>query len=78
MKTVISLPDDLFVLADNFAKEHGLSRSELFVTALRDYLTAQHHEDLTARINRACENLNPALPQELAPVVCRKLLAAEW
>jgi metal-responsive CopG/Arc/MetJ family transcriptional regulator len=78
MKTAISLPDDLFVLADNFAKQHGLSRSELFATALRNYLAAQRHEDLTARINRACENLNTALPQELAPVVRRKLLEAEW
>ena len=78
MKTAISLPAELFVLADNFAKEHGLSRSELFVTALRNYLAAQRHADLTARINHACENLNTALPQEVAVVSRHKLLEAEW
>jgi hypothetical protein len=34
MKIAISLPDELFVLADDFAKQHGLSRSELYVTGL--------------------------------------------
>jgi hypothetical protein len=30
MKTAISLPDKLFQVAEAFAQEHGLSRSELY------------------------------------------------
>ena len=78
MKTAISLPDDLFVIADDFAKQHGLSRSELYTTALRTYIDAHRHDDLTERINRACENLNTNLPDELARVARETLLATEW
>lgn len=78
MKTAISLPDDLFVLADAFAKQHGLSRSELYATALRTYIGAHRHDDLTERINRACEKLDTNLPDEMARVSRRTLLGAEW
>ncbi len=30
MKTAISIPDKLFVAADNYAKNHGVSRSHLY------------------------------------------------
>lgn len=78
MKTAISLPDDLFVLADDFAQQHGLSRSELYATALRKYLDIHRHDDLTERINRACENLKTNLPDDLAQVARQRLLEAEW
>jgi len=55
MKIGISLPDDLFVLADSFAKQHGLSRSDLYATALRTYINAYRRDHLTERITRACE-----------------------
>lgn len=78
MKTAISLPDDLFVLADDFAKQHGLSRSELYATALRKYIEAHRRDNLTERINRACETLDTALPSEVAHFARQKLLEAEW
>lgn len=76
MKTAIALPDDLFVLADDFAKQHGLSRSELYATTLRTYIGTHRHDDLTERINRACENLNTNLPDDMVRVARRTLLAA--
>ena len=78
MKTAISLPNDLFVLANEFAKQRGLSRSELFATAMRTYLDAHRQDNLTERINRACANLNTSLPKELASAARQKLLEAEW
>ena len=78
MKTAISLPDELFALADDFAKQHGLSRSELYVTALRKYIEAQRHDNLTERINRACEDLDTSLPTKMARVARERLLASAW
>ena len=78
MKTAISLPDDLFVLADDFAKQRGISRSELYATALRNYIDTHQHDDLTERINHACENLTTNLPTAMARVARQKLLEAEW
>jgi len=78
MKTAISLPDDLFILADDFAKQYGFSRSELYATALRKYINAHRHDDLTERINRACENLHTDLPDEMVRVARARLLETEW
>jgi metal-responsive CopG/Arc/MetJ family transcriptional regulator len=38
MKTAISLPDDTFRRANDAAAELGVSRSELFVRAVEQYL----------------------------------------
>jgi len=78
MKTAISLPDDLFVLADEFAQQHDLSRSELYAMALRAYIEAHRYDDLTEQINRACENLETTLPNDLADVTRQKLAETDW
>lgn len=78
MKTAISLPDDLFVAADDFATAHGISRSQLYATALREYIENHSRADLTERINAACAELDTQLPDDMAQKTRRKLLEAEW
>ena len=78
MKTAISLPNDLFILADEFAKSQGMSRSELFATALHEYILARQNSDLTEKINAACAKLNTALSVDLTAATRRKLLEVEW
>ena len=51
MKTAISLPDDLFESADALAERLGLSRSELYATAVAEYLAKHRDEDVTGRLN---------------------------
>jgi predicted transcriptional regulator len=41
MKTAISVPDDVFRRADRAARRLGISRSELFTRAIREFLAAQ-------------------------------------
>jgi len=38
MKTAISIPDELFKEVEKFAREHQYSRSEVFVTAVKEFL----------------------------------------
>ena len=38
MKTAVSLPDDVYAEAEAFAQAHHLSRSHLYVCALREFL----------------------------------------
>jgi metal-responsive CopG/Arc/MetJ family transcriptional regulator len=78
MKTAISLPDDLFSQAEKYAREQGLSRSELYATALRAYLEAHGNDDLIERINRACAAIDTALPTDLAGLARKKLLEGDW
>jgi hypothetical protein len=53
MKTAISVPDDLFAEMDAQAAALGVSRSELYATAARRYLTDVARDDLTRRIDEA-------------------------
>ncbi len=78
MKTAISLPDDLFVLADEYATTLGLSRSELYATALHEFIASRQRDDLTEQINAACANLATSLPEDMATITRQKLLEAEW
>ena len=78
MKTAISLPNDLFALAEEFAKGRGMSRSELYATALREYIDVHSRENLTERINAVCAIVDTSLPTDLAHSVRQKLLETEW
>ena len=51
MKTAISLPDKLFQEADEFADRAGLSRSELYATAIAEYLARRNDAMVTARLD---------------------------
>jgi hypothetical protein len=51
MKTAISIPDDLFDAADKLAGDMGLSRSELYRTALAAFLAAHDRALVTERLD---------------------------
>lgn len=78
MKTAISLPDDLFAMADSVAQDLGMSRSQLYAKALRAFIVSHQQNDLTARINAACAKIDSSLPEDIAKITRRKLLEVEW
>ena len=51
MKTAISIPDEVFESAEKLAKQSGVSRSELYVTALREFLKKQRGDRVMEQIN---------------------------
>ena len=51
MKTAISVPDDVFREVDRVARERHASRSEVIVTALREYLERRRSQDLLHALN---------------------------
>jgi hypothetical protein len=53
MKTAISIPDDVFESAERTAKRLGVSRSELFTRAMREYLGACRDASITASYDEA-------------------------
>ena len=65
MKTAISIPDPIFASAEDLAQRLGISRSELYVNALREYL--QHHfgDGITERVNAVCEKIDTSLDKPL-------------
>lgn len=53
MKTAISVPDKIFKEVEKFAKKHNYSRSEVFVTAVRDFLRKWESKKLLDALNEA-------------------------
>ncbi len=51
MKTAISLPDALFEAAENLAKRLGMSRSELYATALDLFVRGHRGRGVTDKLN---------------------------
>ncbi len=65
MKTAISIPDSLFDAADRLAQRLGISRSQLYSTAVSEYLEARRAEGVTERLDAIYSQeescLDPAL-----------------
>jgi metal-responsive CopG/Arc/MetJ family transcriptional regulator len=53
MKTAISVPDDVFREVDQVAKERHSSRSEVIVTAVKEYLERRKSSELLSALNQA-------------------------
>jgi hypothetical protein len=51
MKTAISIPDDVFAAAEAAAQRTGMSRSQLFVTAVKMFLRKNGEKGVTERLN---------------------------
>jgi hypothetical protein len=78
MKTAISVPSEVYQQAEELARRTGRTRSEIRSTALRDDLA--HHQALpvTAAMDRALDEIDPA-PDPFLDAVARETSArAEW
>ena len=51
MKTTISIPDGDFEIAEQVAQELGVSRSELYANAVREYVARKRRENVTERLD---------------------------
>ncbi len=51
MKTAISIPDETFEAAERVAKRLGVTRSELYATAVREFIERRKHEGITERLD---------------------------
>ena len=51
MKTAVSVPDDLFRLAETTARRLRVSRSQLYATAIAEFLQRQQTDSVTERLN---------------------------
>ncbi|HEY0601767.1 MAG TPA: hypothetical protein VGD58_02595 [Herpetosiphonaceae bacterium] len=78
MKTAISIPDELFQSAEQFAQQHGLSRSELYATALQQYLKEHHSQNITEQLDAIYATESSTLDPALAHMQARSVARDEW
>ncbi len=51
VKTAVSVPDDLFRMAEATARRLRVSRSELYARAIAEFLKGQQGDAITERLN---------------------------
>jgi metal-responsive CopG/Arc/MetJ family transcriptional regulator len=51
VKTAVSLPDELFRMAEATARRLRISRSELYAKAIAEFLKSQQENSITERLN---------------------------
>jgi len=78
MKTAISIPDELFTSAEQFAQQRGLTRSQLYATALRHYLQEQRRDAITDQLNAIYASESSALEPPLLSAQARTLPQDAW
>ena len=78
MKTAISLPDELFLSADELAERQGVSRSEWYATAVSEYLAEHRGEDVTSRLNEVFADESSGLSPALRAAQARSVSSGKW
>jgi len=78
MKTAISLPDDLFRSADTLAERLGVSRSQLFATAVAEYLAKHQTRKITDQLNAVYATQDSRLDPGLGRLQARSVARDTW
>jgi metal-responsive CopG/Arc/MetJ family transcriptional regulator len=78
MKTAISLPDKLFESADALAQRLGVSRSELYATAVAEFLAKHQDAKATERLDQIYARPQSRLERPLRRGQARSLRTTEW
>lgn len=77
MKTVVSIPDDVFEKVERFARRAKRSRSEVFTSALREYIARHAPDEVTGAVNRAVDEIGDQSDEFVAGAARRVLKKSE-
>ncbi len=79
MKTAISIPDKMFQSADRLAHRMGMSRSQLYVAAIKKYLDEHRGDRVTEKLNQVYGEIDSRLDPVLQSMQSRTLRKhSEW
>ena len=78
MKTAISIPDGLFIAADNYAKNIGVSRSHLYARAVARFLEQQSADHITQQLNDIYSTEHSKLNKSLSTMQLNSMEKEEW
>jgi predicted transcriptional regulator len=78
MKTAVSIPDDVFKKAENFARRMETSRSALYARALAEYLARHASDQVTDAMDRVCAEVGLEADEFSLEASRHILERAEW
>jgi metal-responsive CopG/Arc/MetJ family transcriptional regulator len=78
MKTAISIPPKVFESAEKFAEKMGVSRSQLYVTAIKNYLDSHLDDSVTAKLNEVYAQTDSKLDPALKKLQAKSISKDGW
>lgn len=78
MKTAISVSDEVFQLSEKLAKKLKVSRSKVFAMGVEKLAEEYNKEDLIAKINAVCEEVDTSIDPFWKKLQSRALPEDEW
>ena len=81
MKTAISIPDDVFKDAEQAAKKLGVSRSELYASAVAEFIERYRREGITEKLDEIYgveEGAESSLDSNLGTLQLETLAKEDW
>jgi metal-responsive CopG/Arc/MetJ family transcriptional regulator len=78
MKIAVSVPDDVFERAERLARNAGRSRSEVYSSALREYVARHEPDEVTEALDRVMADVGKAADSFVMAAARRVLETREW
>ncbi len=78
MKTAISIPQEVFKSAEKLAGKMGVSRSQLYVSAIKSYVEAHEGEAITAKLNEVYGHEDSRLDPQLKKLQAKAVSRNRW
>jgi predicted transcriptional regulator len=78
MKTAVSLPDELFRLAERTARKLKMSRSQLYATAISEFIDRRQARKITERLNEIYSEESAKLDSALHRAQIKSLAKESW
>ncbi len=78
MKTAVSIPDKLFAAADQYAKAHGVSRSNLYAKAIAQFLDQHPADYITSQLNNIYKDKQTKVNKTVSAMQFHSIEKEEW
>jgi hypothetical protein len=79
MKTAVSIPDRIYEAAEQYARRRRIPRSQVYAEALARFMAEQESDqDLTAELNRVCQDVDTGLDDFGKAAARRALARPDW
>ncbi len=78
MKTAVSIPDKLFAAADQYAKAHGVSRSNLYAKAIAQFLDQHPADYITSQLNNIYKDKQTKVNKTVSALQFHSIEKEEW
>jgi len=78
MKTAVSLPDEVFYEAERVAQSLGVSRSQLYASAIAEFVAQHQSQNVTQRLNEVHAKHDTRVDPVLDALQLLSLPPDEW